>query len=212
MEKVATLGSRLRLLMDERGETYQTLAKKLGMNPQSLNRYVLGRRDPKVATAAAMAAALNVEPLWLQGYDIPATLNREAIPLHDERLVPVLGSIRAGLPALALQDIQEYASADVPDPEEHFYLRVDGDSMMNAGIRSGDLVLLRRQDTAQSGQIVACIVEGEAATLKRFRQQGDMVILQPENPAYEPRIVPAQEFELGTAHIVGVAVKLVRDL
>ena len=127
-------------------------------------------------------------------------------------MVPILGSIRAGIPALAQQDIQGYAPADVPMPEEYFYLRVDGDSMIGAGIRPGDLVLMRRQEAAESGQIVACLVDGEAATLKRFRQQGDMIMLQPENPDYEPRFLSAQDFELGNACIVGVAVRLVRDL
>ena len=83
--------------------------------------------------------------------------------------------------------------------------------MINAGICPGDRVLIHRQNTAESGQIVACIVDGEAATLKRFRRQGDFVILQPENSAYEPRIISAREFELGTAVILGVAQKLVRN-
>ena len=84
--------------------------------------------------------------------------------------------------------------------------------MINAGIQEGDLVLLRRQETAENGQIVACLLDGETATLKRFRRQGGMVILQPENPAYEPRIVSLQDFETGAARIVGVAVRLVRSL
>ena len=84
--------------------------------------------------------------------------------------------------------------------------------MINAGSGPDDKVLIHRQSTAESGQSVACIVDGEAATLKRFRRQGQLVILQPENSAYEPRIVPEQEFELGTAVIVGVAEKLVRNL
>ena len=84
--------------------------------------------------------------------------------------------------------------------------------MINAGIREGDLVLLRRQETAENGQIVACLVDGEDATLKRFRVQKGVVILQPENPAYEPKLIPIREFETGAARIIGVAVKLVRDL
>ncbi len=98
------------------------------------------------------------------------------------------------------------------DPSAYFYLRVEGDSMINAGICPDDKVLIHRQNSAESGQIVACIVDGEAATLKRFRRQGDFVILQPENSAYEPRIIPAREFELGSAVILGIAEKLVRNL
>jgi repressor LexA len=83
--------------------------------------------------------------------------------------------------------------------------------MKNAGIQSGDLVLLHQQAQAENGQIVACMVQQEDATLKRFRRQGDWVILQPENTAYEPRIVPVSDFENGSARILGVAVRLVRD-
>ena len=117
--------------------------------------------------------------------------------------MPILGTIRAGRPTLAVEEVAGYAPAEVARPEEYFYLRVAGDSMVNAGIRPGDLVLIRRQDTAENGQIVACILNGEDATLKRFRCQGDVVILQPENPAYEPQIVSAREFETGTARILG---------
>jgi len=216
MEMVSTFGARLRLLMKEQGETYLSLAQRLNMNPQTLNRYVLERRSPKVTSAAAIASAFGVNPLWLQGYDAPkyAALPPQvpAIPPKPERQVPILGVIRAGVPALAQQDVQGYAPADVPDPEEYFYLRVEGDSMVGAGIRPGDLVLMHHQDVAENGQIVACVVDGEAATLKRFRQQKDFIILQPENPDYEPRILSAQDFELGSACIVGVAVRLVRDL
>lgn len=205
MERESTFGARLRQLMEERGWSYEQLGERLGMNPQTLNRYVLGQREPRSGAAASIAIALGVDPLWLQGYGVPRLPRREPA-------VPILGVIRAGLPMAAEECIQGWAAADVPDPEEHFYLRVTGDSMINAGIRDGDLVLLRRQSTAENGQIVACLVDGEDATLKRFRVQKGMVILQPENPAYEPKIVPLRDFELGQARIVGVAVKLVRDL
>lgn len=214
MMLVSTFGQRLRSLMKERGYTYEKLGELLDMPPQTLNRYVLTHREPKVGAAAAMALALDVDPLWLQGYDVPRVRAEfpGMIPVEGEAAIPILGVIRAGNPILAAQDIEGYASAGVPNPEEHFYLRVTGDSMINAGIRDGDLVLLRRQDTAENGQIVACLVDGEDATLKRFRVQKNIVILQPENPAYEPRIIPLSDFDAGYARIVGVAVKLVRNL
>ena len=125
-------------------------------------------------------------PLWLLGYDVPRRTGQR-------QSVPILGTIRAGLPMAAEQRVEGWATADVAEPEEHFFLRVTGDSMINAGIRDGDLVLLRRQDTAENGQIVACLVDGEDATLKRFRRQRDMVLLQPENPVYEPKLVPLSD-------------------
>lgn len=209
----SSFGDRLRTVMQERGYSYEQLGALLDMNPQTLNRYVLGQREPKARTATAMAMALGVAPLWLQGYDVPRLpMPPGGFAPGREWAVPILGVIRAGAPILAREDIQGYAPAGVADPEQCFYLRVTGDSMINAGIRDGDLVLLRRQETAENGQIVACLLDGEDATLKRFRIQGDMAILQPENPAYEPRLIPLRDFETGAARIVGVAVRLMRDL
>jgi repressor LexA len=215
MERSSDFGSRLRTLMEERGLSYEELGEKLGMNPQTLNRYALGRREPKAGVAAIIALMLEVDLLWLQGYDVPKSrivLPEGTIRAKREVRLPILGVIRAGVPVLAVEEVEGYTCADVTSPERHFFLRVSGDSMINAGIRDGDLVLIRQQDTAENGQIVACMVNGEDATLKRFRRQGDMVILQPENSAYEPRVVPMREFETGEARIVGVAVKLVRSL
>ncbi len=212
MEKVAALGDRLRQIMDERGLTFERLGEVVGLRPQTLNRYVLGQREPKASAVTQMAFALNLDPLWLQGYSVPQNPPAGQVRLPGESMLPILGVIRAGNPAVAQEEILGWASADVPEPQDCFYLRVRGDSMAGAGIQEGDLVLIRRQPTAENGQIVACVVDGEDATLKRFRRQGEWVILQPENPAYEPRLVPASDFEAGRAAIVGVALKMVRDL
>ena len=130
MERESSLGGRLRRLMEEEGLSYEQLGERLGMNPQTLNRYVLGQREPKIGTASAMAAALGVDPLWLLGYDVPRRTGQR-------QSVPILGTIRAGLPMAAEQRREGWAHADVPDPEGYFYLRVAGDSMVNAGIRDG---------------------------------------------------------------------------
>lgn len=212
MEKQEPLGKRLRTLMEERRLNYEALGQLLEMKPQTLNRYVLGQREPKAGVVTQMAVRLGVDPLWLQGYDVPKESRGDGLRVPGEQMIPILGVIKAGIPILAQQEIKGYASADVSRPEEYFYLEVSGDSMKNAGIQSGDLVLIHQQPQAENGQIVACIVEREDATLKRFRRQGNWVILQPENPDYEPRIVPMSDFETGAARIVGVATRLVRAL
>jgi len=213
MSMNATFGDKLKEIMDKNGLTYAQLADMLGMNFQTLNRYVLGQREPKVSVSNAIAQALKADLYWLQGVQRPDYLRfSQDAPMRRERMIPVLGSIPAGNPMLAIQSAEEYAATDLGSGDDHFFLRVDGDSMIHAGISHGDLVLIRHQSYAVSGQIVACMVNEEEATLKRFRQQGKNVILQPENPLYEPRIVPARDFESGKARIIGVAVRLQRDL
>jgi repressor LexA len=108
----------------------------------------------------------------------------------DVRELPVLGRIAAGTPIDAIQHERDR----IPVPEsmlgagEHFILEVQGDSMINAGILDGDQVIIKRGDTAHSGEIVVALVKGEEATLKRLRKKGASIALEAANPAYETRI------------------------
>jgi repressor LexA len=109
--------------------------------------------------------------------------------------IPVLGRIAAGAPVLAEEHVEDHVSIDagLAGDEEHFALRVAGDSMVDAGILDGDLVVIRRQDVAEDGSIVAAQVPGpaeEEATVKRLRRRGRRVTLVPENPTMEPFDLP----------------------
>ncbi len=102
--------------------------------------------------------------------------------------VPLVGRITAGKPVLAVENIEDRI---VLDPafvrgESNFLLMVEGFSMKNAGILDGDLVLVRQQATAENGEIVAALIDNETATVKRFRREGERIILEPENPDFEP--------------------------
>ncbi|MBQ1705284.1 MAG: transcriptional repressor LexA [Clostridia bacterium] len=101
------------------------------------------------------------------------------------RSVPVLGTVTAGLPILAQEDTLGYVPYDGPEQGEMFALQVRGESMIGAGILDGDIVLVRRQNTAISGQIVVALL-GDEATVKRLRLAKDGVWLLPENPAFDP--------------------------
>jgi repressor LexA len=106
--------------------------------------------------------------------------------------IPVMGRIAAGTPIEAIQTHSH--TINVP-PEllgagEHFALEVRGDSMIEAGILDGDTVLIRKQDTAGTGEIVVALVDNEEATLKRLRKRGNAVALEAANPSYETRIFP----------------------
>jgi repressor LexA len=104
--------------------------------------------------------------------------------------IPILGQIAAGVPIEALQN--EIGRLQPPEDllgaGEHFALEVKGDSMIGAGILDGDVVLIKRIDTADSGDIVVALIDNEEATLKRLRKRGNSVALEAANPAYETRI------------------------
>lgn len=104
--------------------------------------------------------------------------------------VPILGQIAAGVPIAAIQNEvgRVDAPADLLANGDHFALEVRGDSMIGAGILDGDVVLIRRGDTADSGDIVVALVDEEEATLKRLRKRGNSIALEAANPAYETRI------------------------
>ncbi len=104
--------------------------------------------------------------------------------------LPVLGKIAAGVPIEAIQHEVSRISPpeDFANEEEHFALEVEGQSMIDAGIHDGDLIILKRTDTAQSGDIVVALIDEEEATLKRLRARGDSIALEAANPAFETRI------------------------
>jgi repressor LexA len=109
---------------------------------------------------------------------------------NDTRELPILGKIAAGTPIEAIQHERDRLS--VPEAMlgagEHFVLEIAGDSMIEAGILDGDLVVIRKTDSATSGDIVVALVQGEEATLKRLRKRGSSIALEPANQKYETRV------------------------
>jgi len=106
--------------------------------------------------------------------------------------VPVMGRIAAGTPIEALQTRSHTISmpADMLGSGEHYALEVRGDSMVDAGILDGDMALIQKNETAETGDIVVALIDEEEATLKRFRRRGASIALEPANTSYEVRILP----------------------
>ncbi|MBL9058130.1 MAG: transcriptional repressor LexA [Rhodobacteraceae bacterium] len=120
---------------------------------------------------------------------------RGALPVEAVHAleIPLMGRIAAGVPIEAISHVS--AQVAVPGSMlsgrgQHYALEVKGDSMIEAGINDGDIVVIREQDTAENGDIVVALVEDHEATLKRFRRRGNMIALEAANPAYETRVFP----------------------
>ncbi len=117
---------------------------------------------------------------------------------NDAQSLPVLGRIAAGTPIEAIQ--QERDRIAVPEAllgsGEHYVLEVQGDSMIEAGILDGDFVVIRKGDTAQTGEIVVALVMGEEATLKRLRRKGGSIALEAANPKYQTRVFGPDQVEV----------------
>ncbi|HLZ02487.1 MAG TPA: transcriptional repressor LexA [Bradyrhizobium sp.] len=112
--------------------------------------------------------------------------------------VPVMGRIAAGTPIEALQTRSHTISVppDMLGSGEHYALEVRGDSMVDAGILDGDMALIQRNDTADTGDIVVALIDEEEATLKRFRRRGASIALEPANTSYEVRILPPNRVKI----------------
>lgn len=126
--------------------------------------------------------------------------------------IPILGRIAAGAPILAVENREDTIPLR-PDwlgsqGQDVFALRVHGDSMINAHITDGDLVLVRKQDSASPGDIVAALLEGEA-TVKRFGREGGSIVLRPEHPTMKPIVVGPDR---GDFRILGKVIGLIRNV
>jgi repressor LexA len=142
--------------------------------------------------ALVKAGAIRKDPTKPRAIEIlqPGPAVERQSDSEHVRYVPLLGRIAAGRPILATEDLEDV----MPLPTELvgtgpvFMLTVKGDSMIEAGILDGDHVVVRSQPDASNGEIVAALVDGEEATVKRFERRGATVVLHSENPAYEPMV------------------------
>ncbi|MGY2050529.1 transcriptional repressor LexA [Methylobacterium sp. JK268] len=148
--------------------------------------------------ASAPGEVVRFTPSVVEGGRAGAPVKPAAMPVAlplDEGVravgIPVMGRIAAGTPISAIQN-QSRTLAMSPDMlagGEHYALEVRGDSMIEAGILDGDLVVIRRQDTANTGDIIVALIDDEEATLKRLRRRGSSIALEAANPAYETRVL-----------------------
>ncbi len=147
-------------------------------------------RMPESAAAASGSRGFGFSPAVIEG-DL-GRIHASTMPDADNDVVtiPVMGRIAAGTPIAAIQS-QSHSIAVPPEligAGEHFALEIRGDSMIEAGILDGDTVLVKKSDSADSGDIVVALIDEEEATLKRLRRKGASIALEAANPAYETRI------------------------
>ena len=168
-----------------------------------------GRSTPKADKLARIADYFSVSLDEMMGTVSGQRSAEESYRnFRARKMVPVIGVIRAGSPIVTDETLLDREFADVDDTEEYFYLEVCGDSMKNCGIMDGSRVLFHKQQYAENGEIVACLVDGDSATVKRFHKQNHRIILSPENEEYKPIILSPEEFEIGRARILGVAIEV----
>lgn len=193
---------RYQQLCKERGKSPSRVAIETGISKGTVSTWKNLGRTPQTAQLQKLADyfGISIDQLLSETKNAPAVVNREgeeenrlpagATPCNPAQVAPLLGTVRAGLPMYAEENIEGYIPIRQSDGADYFWLNVRGDSMNAAGINEGDQILVRVQPEVENGEIAVVLVNGDEATVKSFRQEDNLVILTPRstNPVHQPQV------------------------
>lgn len=197
--------NRIAELRKEQNLSQKELGQILGVAQNTICNWENGKREPDYASVEKMIKYFQCTVEYLLGM-------RDAIdspPATGGTLVPVLGDVAAGIPIEAVTDIVDYEEIDAAMARtgEFFGLRIKGTSM-EPRMREGDVVIVRKQDTADTGDTVVVLVNGDSATVKKIKYGSDGITLISTNPSYDPMFYSASEVEQLPVRVIGRVVEL----
>lgn len=206
-----TVGERLKNLREKLGISQVDFADKINVSKQTLYKYenniITNIPSDKIEAAASIG---NISPAYLMGWDN----NVGPITNGTKHKAPgvtinVLGRVAAGVPIEAIEDVidTEEISAELASTGDFFGLQIHGDSM-EPRMYEGDVVIVRRQDDAESGEVIIAMVNGDEATCKRLKKYDGGIMLLSNNPRYEPIVFTNEEIEEKPVRIIGKVVEL----
>ncbi len=186
MNEFSKIGVRLKTSREQNDLTIKDVATRIGLSTSTISRYENGIvENVSLPTMQMLAGLYKVNVLWLLGKS--EDKHERTINKQSTISVPLVGTIAAGTPILAEENIERYFNID-SSIKADFCLRIKGDSMINEGIHNNDIVFIHQQPILENGEIGAIIIDGEA-TLKRFYKTDTGIVLQPANEKYAPIIV-----------------------
>ena len=210
------VGQRIKLRREQLNMSAEELGNKIGKAKTTIYRYELGQIE-KLPTSVleAVATALMTSPSYLMGWTDDPNIREQTtqfnniFPIQTQR-IPMLGDIACGKPIFANEERYSYVQAGM-NIKADFFLTARGDSMIGACIHDGDIVFCRSQTMVDNGEIAAVII-GEEATLKRvyYYPEKKKLVLQAENPKYEPFVYVGSELDEIT--ILGKAIAFQSDI
>lgn len=189
-------------LTEERGMSMSELARRVGTAKSAISRYFNGTREFPLNKIEEFASALHTTPDFLLGMEYE--------PQTQQGLqIPVLGTVAAGIPISAVEDILDYEEIDASweNQGEFFALRIKGDSMQPK-MDDGDVVIVRQQSDANSGDTVIALVNGDDATCKKLQKTENGIMLVSTNPNYLPMFFTNEEIQTKPVVILGKVVEL----
>lgn len=183
------------------GRSPSAVAIELGISKGAVSTWKNLGRTPQVAQLQKVADYfhITVDQLLDENKNAPVVKSHESVdwkqkmgatPCNVAQVAPLLGTVRAGLPMYAEENIEGYIPIRQTDGAKYFWLTIRGDSMNAAGMNEGDQILVREQPEVENGEIAVVLVNDDEATVKTFRQEGNLVILTPRssNPVHQPQV------------------------
>lgn len=191
-------------LTEEQNMSMSELGRRVGIAKSAISRYFKGTREFPLNKIGDFASALHTTPGYLLGMEYQP-------PKSQGLIIPVLGTVAAGIPISAVEDILDYE--EVPQSWENqgefFALKIKGDSM-KPDINNGDTVIVRQQSTANNGDVVIALVNGDDATCKKFEKLDNGIMLISNNSEYSPMYFSNEEVLTKPVVIIGRVVELRR--
>lgn len=199
---------RLKELREKTGLSQYGFADKFGVAQSTVGSWEAGKREPNFLTMQRLADFFGVSVDYLLGREA-VTDGPPEPSVPGSKWIPVIGTIPAGTPVEAIEEILDYEeiTPQTASQGEHFALKIKGQSM-EPKISDGDVVIVRKQDDCENGEIGVVIVNGDEATVKRIKKRPEGLMLIPNNPAYEPMFYSNEEIESLPVRIIGKVVEL----
>ena len=216
MTIIESFANRLQKAMNYANMKQVDLVNKTGLDKTLINKYLAGIMKAKQDKLTILADALNVNEVWLMGYDVPMERNLNAYKVDELGNsvipIPILGTVKAGYDYLAQENwigTVDVETSLVGNGKDYFALKVHGNSMSPALIED-DIVIIKKQNDFENGDIVVAIINGDEATIKKGKKSDSSILLQPLNPSYEPLIFTYDEMKTIPVEIVGIVKQLKR--
>ena len=184
--------NRIKELRKKQKITQEKMSKKIGVARSTLSMYEIEKSEPDNATLLKLADFFGVSVDYLLGRETSEEDKKiqsiGGFDVPDKYLIPVVGKVVAGKPIESPEYIEGYVYIEKHPADNYFALRVSGDSMINAGIVPGALLIVHKQNYADNGDIIVASIDGES-TVKRYKESSGAVFLMPENSAYSPILI-----------------------
>lgn len=213
MKPTESFQKRLEKALNFRNMKPVELHEKTGISESLLSKYLSGNAIARQRKIALISEALDINPVWLMGYDVPMEeikVDNLGNPVTE---VPLLGVVKAGYDYMAQENWEGMIEVDkniVKDNADYFALKIKGDSMSPVLIED-DIVIVKKQEDFENGDLVVAIINGDEATIKKGKKSDNSILLQPLNTAYEPLIFTYDEMKTIPVTIVGIVKQLKRE-